>query len=126
MYCNNKDQIKMLRREYIKSNIVYTLRKVKRIDILNADIIKEIIEKDIFKKGKNQNTNLVLDLKGIKFIDSYGFRILIRLARVSDIYNRHLYFANVSKEVNELVNLLKLDNIFINRNINMPKNNMAA
>ena len=126
MSSKHKNLAQMLRKEYIKSNIVYTLRKVKRIDILIADIIKETIEKDIFKTGRNQKTNLILDLKGIKFIDSYGFRILIRLIRVSDIYNKPLYFANVSKEVNELVDLLKLENIFKNRNITIPKNNMVA
>jgi len=116
----------MLRKEYIKSNIVYTLKKAKRIDILIADIIKETIEKDIFKADRNQKINLILNLKGIKFIDSYGFRILIKLIRVSEIYNKQLYFANISREIDELINLLKLDNIFLDRNIIIPQNNIAA
>ena len=126
MHCKHKDLTKMLRKEYIKSNIVYTLRKAKRIDILIADIIKETIEKDIFKADRNQKINLILNLKGIKFIDSYGFRILIKLIRISEIYNKPLYFANISREIDELINLLKLENIFLDRNIIIPQNNIAA
>lgn len=126
MHCKHKNLTKMLRKEYIKSNIVYTLKKAKRIDILIADIIKETIEKDIFKADRNQKINLILNLKGIKFIDSYGFRILIKLIRVSEIYNRQLYFANISREIDELINLLKLENIFLDRNIIIPQNNIAA
>ncbi len=126
MHCKHKNLTKMLRKEYIKSNIVYTLKKAKRIDILIADIIKETIEKDIFKADRNQKINLILNLKGIKFIDSYGFRILIKLIRVSEIYNKQLYFANISREIDELINLLKLDNIFLDRNIIIPQNNIAA
>ncbi len=126
MHCKHKNLTKMLRKEYIKSNIVYTLKKAKRIDILIADIIKETIEKDIFKADRNQKINLILNLKGIKFIDSYGFRILIKLIRVSEIYNKQLYFANISREIDELINLLKLENIFLDRNIIIPQNNIAA
>ena len=126
MHCKHKNLTKMLRKEYIKSNIVYTLKKAKRIDILIADIIKETIEKDIFKADRNQKINLILNLKGIKFIDSYGFRILIKLIRISEIYNKPLYFANISREIDELINLLKLENIFLDRNIIIPQNNIAA
>ncbi len=122
----NKNEIKMIRRDYIEPNIIYTLRKVKRIDILIADIIKETIEKDIFKKDSSHNINLILNLKGIKFIDSYGFRILLELARISEIYNRPLYFMNITKEIDELITLLKLENTFIKRRINIHRNRIAA
>ena len=117
---------KMLRKDYIKSNIIYSLRNTKRIDILIADIIKETLEKDILRTDKKLKINLILNLKGIKFIDSYGFRVLIELTRISEIYNKPLYFANISEEIDELINLLKLEKVFIKRRIDIPYNRIAA
>lgn len=122
----NQNDIEMIRREYIESNIIYTLRKIKRIDILIADIIKETIEKDIFKTDSNRKINLIINLKGIKFIDSYGFRILLELNRMSEIYSKPLFFMNISDEIDELISLLKLEKTFINRRINIPQNKIAA
>jgi anti-anti-sigma factor len=122
----NQNDKKMIRRNYIESNIIYTLRKTKRIDILIANIIKETIEKDILKTDSNRKINLIIDLKGIKFIDSYGFRVLLELARMSEIYNKPLFFMNISEEIDELISLLKLEKTFINRRINIPHNKIAA
>ena len=126
MHGKSKNVIPMIRKEYIKSNIVYTLRKVKRIDILIADIIKETLEKDILRADRKQKINLILNLKGIKFIDSYSFRVLIELTRISEIYNKPLYFTNISEEIDELINLLKLEKVFIKRRIDIPYNRIAA
>ena len=76
----------MIRKEYISSYIIYTLKKAKRIDILNSDIIKEIIEKDLSRINNNKKIKLVINLKGIKFIDSYGFRVLLELLELKDIF----------------------------------------
>ena len=122
----NKKAIKMIRRDYIKPNIIYTLRKIKRIDILIADIIKETIEKDMFKKDSSHKLNLILNLKGIKFIDSYGFRILLELARISEIYNRPLYFMSISDEIVELIRLLNLEDTFLKRRFNISQSRLAA
>ena len=116
----------MIRKEYISSYIIYTLKKAKRIDILNSDIIKEIIEKDLSRINNNKKIKLVINLKGIKFIDSYGFRVLLELIGVSKIYKNPLYFSNISNEVKELIQLLELKDIFYKREIIIPEDKIAA
>ncbi len=117
---------KMIRKEYKNSYIIYTLKRVKRIDILNSDIIKEIIEKDILRTDSKKKIKLVINLRGIKFIDSHGFRVLVELIGISKIYNNQLYFANISDEVRELIQLLELKNIFSKREIIIPDDKIAA
>jgi anti-anti-sigma factor len=121
-----ENQEKMIRKEYKNSYIIYTLKRVKRIDILNSDIIKEIIEKDILRTDSKKKIKLVINLRGIKFIDSHGFRVLLELTGISKIYNNQLYFANISDEVRELIQLLELKNIFSKREIIIPDNKIAA
>ncbi len=116
----------MIRKEYISSYIIYTLKKAKRIDILNSDIIKEIIEKDISRISNNKKIKLVINLKGIKFIDSYGFRVLLELIGISKIYKNPLYFSNISSEVKELIQLLELKDVFYKREIIIPDDKIAA
>ena len=117
---------KMIRKEYKNSYIIYTLKRVKRIDILNSDIIKEIIEKDISRTDSKKKIKLVINLRGIKFIDSYGFRVLLELIGISKIYNNQLYFANISDEVKELIQLLELKSILSKREIIIPEDKIAA
>ncbi len=117
---------KMIRKEYNNSYIVYTINRAKRIDILNSDIIKETVEKDIARTEGRKNIKHVINLSGIKFIDSYGFRVLLELIRVSEIDNNQLYFANISDEVRELIHLLELKDIFSKREINIPDDKIAA
>jgi anti-anti-sigma factor len=117
---------KMIRKEYKNSYIIYTLKNGKRIDILNSEIIKEIIEKDILRTDSRKKIKFVINLKGIKFIDSHGFRVLLELIGISKIYNNQLYFANISDEVRELIQLLELKDIFSKREIILPEDKIAA
>jgi len=117
---------KMIQKEYKNPYIIYTLKRGKRIDILNSDIIKEIIEKDILRTDSRKKIKFVINLKGIKFIDSHGFRVLLELTGISKIYNNQLYFANISGEVKELIQLLELKDVFSKREIVIPEDKIAA
>jgi anti-anti-sigma factor len=121
-----KNLEKMIQKEYKNSYIIYTLKRGKRIDILNSDIIKEVIEKDILRTDSRKKIKFVINLTGIKFIDSYGFRVLLELIGISKIYNNQLYFANISDELRELIQLLELKNIFSKREIIIPEDKIAA
>jgi len=116
----------MIRKEYIDTYITYSFKKAKRLDILNSDIIKETIEKDIIRINNSYKIYPVINLQGIKFIDSHGFRVLLGLIRVSEIYNKPLYFSNITGEVKELIHLLKLEDIFDKRTIMVPFTRTAA
>jgi anti-anti-sigma factor len=121
-----KNLEKMIQKEYKNSYIIYTLKRGKRIDILNSDIIKEVIEKDILRTDSRKKIKFVINLTGIKFIDSYGFRVLLELIGISKIYNNQLYFVNISDELRELIQLLELKNIFSKREIIIPEDKIAA
>jgi anti-anti-sigma regulatory factor len=123
---STNNQVQMIRKEYIDKYIIYSFNNAKRLDILNTNIIKEIIEKDIRRISINSKNTPVINLKGIKFIDSHGFRVFLGLIILSDIYNKPLYFSNISGEVKELIHLLKLEEEFNKRTIILPFNRTAA
>jgi anti-anti-sigma factor len=123
---NINNPVQMIRKEYIGKYIIYSFINAKRLDILNSNIIKEIIEKDIRRISVNNKTIPVINLQGIKFIDSHGFRVFLGLIRLSDIYNKPLYLSNISGEVKELIHLLKLEEVFNKRIIILHFNRTAA
>lgn len=78
-----------------------------------------ILEKKV-KKLVNQKINrIIMDLKNIHFIDSAGFRILMRLNENSRFDGTDIILTNISPKLMEIFLLLKLDNKF---NIDILKN----
>ncbi len=98
----------MLQTQQIDNNLFFSITNRKRLNVLIASEVKSIIGKAISKN----NTNIIFDLTGIEFIDSASFTMLIDLN--TEIVNRgnQFYIANVSEEVKELINLLKLQTKF--------------
>lgn len=58
------------------------------------------------------HTKLVLNLSGIRFIDTTGFRLLIELNQLYRNLDKKFELANVSKEVEELFELVKVNKLF--------------
>ena len=54
------------------------------------------------------SSNLIVDLTGIKFIDSGGFGVIISLLKASKQSNSRLLFCNLSHEVLDLINIMQL------------------
>ncbi|MCK4630122.1 MAG: STAS domain-containing protein [Bacteroidales bacterium] len=81
------------------------------INRLNTTISK-IIEKQLVQLLNENGAELLLDLKGIKFIDTSGFNTLHKLHEISNKYNSRLFLTNVSLEVKELFRLLELEDAF--------------
>lgn len=75
---------------------------VDKINILNSNKIENLLT-NIINHSKN---NLILDLTNIKFIDSTGFSLLHKIRIKSFINNSNLNYINVSKEIEELFNLI--------------------
>ena len=79
-----------------------TLKRANKIYILNHEEIKDELNwcLGIF------HTKLVLNLTGIRFIDTAGFRLLMELNQYYKNMGKQLVLSNVSEEVEELFELV--------------------
>lgn len=98
----------MLKTEKINDIDVVTFEGVKKF---NALITEEVKEELIQFFGK-PNTKLILNLKGINYVDSSGFGVFLSIMKTAN--NNYGYFklCNIASEVMELFKLLQLHNIF--------------
>jgi len=53
----------------------------------------------------------LIDLEGIRFIDTTGFSVLLRIQGMVETKGLRFCIINVSDEVMELIHLLKLDKV---------------
>ncbi len=83
-------------------------KKITRFNILISDDVKKELNKQLLIKG----TRLILDLKGVDFIDSSGFGALVSAYKTSKLNNSFFKICNVSSETMELVQITKLDRVF--------------
>lgn len=83
-------------------------KDVKKFNALITEDAKSILT-GFFEKP---NTNLILDLNGINYVDSSGFGVFLSLMKRAN--NNYGYFkiCNVSPDVMELFKLLQLHNVF--------------
>lgn len=79
-------------------------------DRFNAVIFQEV--KDKLNALLEPETKLILDLKGVKFIDSSGFGAMLSVFKTARKSNSIFKICNVNPEVMELVKLMQLHNVF--------------
>jgi len=80
-----------------------------KLNILNCDIIKDELFKVLDRKKDKQ---IIIDLENITFIDSSGFSLIIDISKYASRQGKSVLFINLSEEVSELVELMKLQNLF--------------
>lgn len=73
---------------------------VNKINILNAKDIETLLM-NLINVSEN---NVVLDLSGLKFIDSTGFTMLHKLKINSYINNIEIKYINISSDLQDLMN----------------------
>jgi anti-sigma B factor antagonist len=98
----------MLKVEIIKDVTVVKFNNTDRINALITEAVKDQL-KLFFNKSE---TKLVLNLEGIKFIDSSGFGVFLSIMKTATNNHGHFKICNVSNEVMELFKLLQLHNVF--------------
>ena len=98
----------MLKVETINNVYVASFDNINRFNALIAEPIKEQLN-SLFTKP---DTNLVLNLDGISYIDSTGFGVFLSVLKTSSSTYGHFKICNVNKEVKELFRLLQLHTIF--------------
>jgi anti-anti-sigma factor len=84
-----------------------SFENIQRLNILN----QQTIHQEVYDYLTANDTNVVVDLEGIRFIDSTGFSYLIGLNKWLKKNGKEFYLANPHPEVVELISLMKLDEI---------------
>jgi anti-sigma B factor antagonist len=79
-----------------------------RFNSLISDPVKETLLSYYYKP----NTKLILNLEGIKFIDSSGFSVFLVVMKAANNNFGDFKICNISPEVKELFQVLQLHNIF--------------
>ncbi|HBE41386.1 MAG TPA: hypothetical protein DDW27_09315 [Bacteroidales bacterium] len=94
------------------------IEKQGRIDIItfNTDKINALIAEDLLneinKVLDNSHPRVILDLKGIQYIDSTGFACFLSACKTAKNNFGILRFASPEPEVSKLFETLKLNTIF--------------
>ena len=81
---------------------------VNKIDAMITDDIRELINK-VFD---NSNSKVIIDLKGVEYIDSSGFGCFLSVMRTARNSYGVLKFANPEPRIMELFRTLHLHTVF--------------
>ncbi|MCF8345755.1 MAG: STAS domain-containing protein [Bacteroidales bacterium] len=79
-----------------------------RFNALITEPVKEILLSHLSKKG----TKLILNLEGIKFVDSSGFGVFLAAMKAAQNNMGEFRICNLTSEVKELFHVLQLHTIF--------------
>ena len=99
----------MLNYQVKEQSVIASLEGVKRINAKISDLVKKDINEFIEKSGKQ----VVLDLRGVSFIDSEGFSALKAIAEFARVHNQVFSYINVSEDIMELVELVGMKESFV-------------
>lgn len=94
------------------------IEKKDKIDIISFTInkinalITDEIRDEILKIFDNSNSRVIIDLKGVEYIDSSGFGCFLTVLRAARNNYSTLKFANPEPNVNELFQTLNLHSVF--------------
>lgn len=98
----------MVKIDQIENSYLATFYNISKLNVLNS----KDIEVELLPIVSQLDSKLTLDFTGIKFIDSSGFETLLSLYKVAKANNSDLILKNLSDELLELVNLVKLETVF--------------
>ena len=98
----------MVRIDQIENSYLASFNNMSKLNVLNS----KDIELQLLPLVSQPDSKLTLNFSGIKFIDSSGFETLLSLYKVAKTNNSDLNLTNLSDELLELVNLVKLDTVF--------------
>ncbi|MBP1669460.1 MAG: rsbV [Bacteroidetes bacterium] len=98
----------MLKTERINNVIIVRFDNIDRFNALITEPVKEDM-KSLFNKP---DTRLILNLKGIRFIDSSGFGVFLSILKTANNNHGQFKLCNIEPEVMELFRLLQLHNVF--------------
>ncbi len=56
--------------------------------------------------------NCIINLKGLKFVDSTGLTLFIKIKKHLSLHNKTPFMCNASKDIMQIFNIMKLNNLF--------------
>ena len=93
-----------------------TIDNINIVSFSNSDrfnaLITEPVKENLLEFFNKSNVKLVLNLEGIKFIDSSGFGVFLSVMKAANNNYGVFKICNVNKDVMELFKLLQLHNVF--------------
>jgi anti-sigma B factor antagonist len=98
----------MLKTDRINNVIIVRFDNIDRFNALITEPVKEDL-KSLFNKP---DTRLILNLEGIRFIDSSGFGVFLSILKTANNNHGQFKLCNIEPEVMELFRLLQLHNVF--------------
>jgi len=98
----------MLKTEKINNIIVARFDKIDRFNALITEPVKEDLKSFYNAPG----TKMILNLEGIKYIDSSGFGVFLSLLKTASSNNGKFKICCIEKEVMDLFKLLQLHHVF--------------
>jgi anti-sigma B factor antagonist len=98
----------MLKIEKINNIIVARFDNIDRFNALITEPVKEDLKSFFNAPG----TKLILNLEGIKYIDSSGFGVFLSILKAANNNQGIFRICSISAEIMELFKLLQLNNIF--------------
>jgi len=98
----------MLKSQNINNIVVVSFSDTTRFNAMIAEPVKE----SLLEYFQKPNVWLILDLKGIQFIDSSGFGVFLSAMKAANNNKGKFKICNVGREVMELFKLLQLHNVF--------------
>ncbi len=96
---------KIITSKKINDTCIVRFPGINKLNIINSDII----ESEMLKLINPSNSRIVFDMQEIEFIDSTGFRLLLKLKKKASFNNIDLVLMYIRKEVLELFALLDLE-----------------
>jgi anti-sigma B factor antagonist len=88
-----------------------TVVRFDNIDRFNA-LITEPVKEDLKSFFNTQGTRLILNLDGIKYIDSSGFGVFLSILKTATNSKGTFKICGITPEVMDLFKLLQLHNVF--------------
>lgn len=98
----------MLRKERKNGILIVTFNNISRFNALIAEPVKEELKKLL----STPNTDLILNLEGVRFVDSSGFGVFLSAMKTANNNSGSFKLCNIAPEVMELFKLLQLHNVF--------------
>jgi anti-sigma B factor antagonist len=98
----------MLKTDKVNNVVIVRFDNIDRFNALITEPVKEEL-KSLFNKP---DTRLILNLEGIRFIDSSGFGVFLSILKTANNNHGQFKLCNIETEVMELFRLLQLHNVF--------------
>ena len=98
----------MLKSEKINNRAVVSFDIITRLNAVIAEPVKEELKSYL----NEPHSKLILNLEGVKFIDSTGFSVFLSIKKAASNNNCQFKICNVSQDIMKLFDLLQLNYVF--------------